>query len=211
MVWVLMEKYLASAFLNGYTFGFLGAFGGLVIILPLLMIGAGLSKWKVFERAAELKGRIAVITVLALAAGLWLKALPFTGEPSSDRLNMLQSLFGGPILATGYVGVLLFLSQIPLFRTVFRPVSKAGRMSLTTYITQSIVATTIFYSYGFGMYGKVDLETGVWIALGVFIIQVIFAELWLMKFSMGPLEWLWRKATYGKNLTNKEGKGHPLS
>ena len=84
-------------------------------------------------------------------------------------------------------------------------------MSLTTYITQSIVATTIFYSYGFGMYGKVDLETGVWIALGIFVVQVIIAELWLMKFSMGPLEWLWRKATYGKKLPNKEGKGHPLS
>ena len=73
-------------------------------------------------------------------------------------------------------------------------------MSLTTYITQSIVATLIFYGYGFGMYGKVDLATGTWIAVGVFAIQVIFAELWLMKFKMGPLEWLWRKGTYGKNL-----------
>lgn len=197
-------------FVEWFTFGFLGAFLGVFMILPLLMIGAGLSKWKVFERAGEMKGRIAVMTVLALAAGIWLKAVPFTGEPTLSA-QMLQSVFGGPILAAGYVGLLLLLSQIPLFRTVFRPVSKAGRMSLTTYITQSIVATTIFYSYGFGMYGKIDLETGVWIALGVFIVQVIFAELWLMKFRMGPLEWLWRKATYGKSLTNKEGKGHRLS
>ena len=113
---------------------------------------------------------------------------------------MLQSLFGGPVLAAGYVGIVLLLFQIPLFRTVFRPLTKAGRMSLTTYITQSIVATLIFYGYGFGMYGKVDLATGTWIAVGVFAIQVIFAELWLMKFKMGPLEWLWRKGTYGKNL-----------
>ncbi|WP_318615750.1 DUF418 domain-containing protein [Sporosarcina sp. YIM B06819] len=197
-------------FVEWLPFGFLGVFLAVVMILPLLMIGAGLSKWKVFERAGEMKGRIVVITVMALAAGLWLKAVPFTGEPTLAA-QMLQSVFGGPILAAGYVGLLLLLSQIPLFRTVFRPVSKAGRMSLTTYITQSIVATTIFYSYGFGMYGKIDLETGVWIALGVFIIQVIFAELWFMKFSMGPLEWLWRKATYGKKLTNKEGKGHRLS
>ena len=66
-------------------------------------------------------------------------------------------------------------------------------MSLTTYITQSIVATLIFYAYGFGMYGKVDLATGTWIAVGVFAIQVIFAELWLIEISNGPLEWLWRK------------------
>jgi len=159
-------------FFEWLTFGLLGTFGGLVLILPLLMIGAGLSKWKVFERAGEMKGRIAVVTVLALTAGIWLKAVPFTGEPTLAA-QMLQSVFGGPILATGYVGLLLLLSQIPLFRTVFRPVSKAGRMSLTTYITQSVVATTIFYSYGFGMYGKVDLETGVWMVLGIFIVQVI--------------------------------------
>lgn len=84
-------------------------------------------------------------------------------------------------------------------------------MSLTTYITQSIVATLIFYAYGFGMYGKVDLATGVGIAVGVFIIQVLIAELWLSKFRMGPLEWLWRKGTYGKNLPNKEEKDRPLS
>ncbi|WP_342508944.1 DUF418 domain-containing protein [Sporosarcina sp. FSL K6-2383] len=197
-------------FFEWLTFGLLSALSGLILILPLIMLGAGLSKRRIFERAGEMKGRIAIMTVLTLAVGIWLKAAPFTGEPTLSA-QMLQSVFGGPILAAGYVGVLLLLSQIPLFRTAFRPVSKAGRMSLTTYITQSVVATTIFYSYGFGMYGKVDLETGVWIAVGVFVIQVIIAELWLMKFSMGPLEWLWRKATYGKKLSNKEGKGHHLS
>ena len=81
---------------------------------------------------------------------------------------------------------------------------------MTTYLTQSIVATTIFYGYGFGLYGKVDLETGTMIAVGIFAIQVIFAELWLLKFRMGPFEWLWRKATYGKNMTKKEEKEQAL-
>ncbi|WP_203245987.1 DUF418 domain-containing protein [Sporosarcina beigongshangi] len=197
-------------FFEWLTFGLLGALSGLVLILPLIMLGAGLSKRRIFERAGEMKGRIAIITVLALAVGIWLKAVPFIGEPTLSA-QMLQSVFGGPILAAGYVGLLLLLSQISLLRTVFRPVSKAGRMSLTTYIMQSIVATTIFYSYGFGMYGKVDLETGVWIAVGIFVIQVIIAEIWLMKFRMGPIEWVWRKATYGKKLSNKEGKGHRMS
>ncbi|MBO1914318.1 DUF418 domain-containing protein, partial [Microvirga sp. 3-52] len=89
-------------------------------------------------------------------------------------------------------------------RAVFRPIGKAGRMSLTIYITQSVVATLIFYSYGFGLYGKVDLLAGTWIALGVFVVQVLFAELWLSKFRMGPLEWLWRKGVYGRNLLKKE-------
>ena len=119
--------------------------------------------------------------------------------------QLLQQLIGGPILAIGYGGMIILLCQLTFFRTVFRPVAKAGRMSLTTYLTQSIVATIIFYGYGFGLYGKVDLETGMMIAIGIFVLQVIFAELWLMKFKMGPFEWIWRKGTYGKNVMKKEG------
>ena len=183
---------------------------GLFMVFPLILVGVVLSKWKVIERAGEMKGRLAVLTVIMIAAGVWLKSLAFTNEPTASNL-LTQETFGGVILALGYIALMLLLAQLPLFRTVFRPVAKAGRMSLTTYLTQSVVATLIFYAYGFGMYGKVDLATGTWIAIGVFVIQVIFAELWLSKFRMGPVEWVWRKATYGKNLPNKEGKGHRLS
>ena len=197
-------------FFEWLLFGLTGSLMGIFVVLPLIMIGAGLSKWKVIERAAELKVGIAIVTVVSLIAGIWMKATPHIGGPTTDAI-ILQTQFGGPVLAIGYIGLLLLLYQLPFFRAIFRPISKAGRMSLTTYITQSIVGTLIFYAYGFGMYGKVDLATGVGIAVGVFVIQVLFAELWLTKFRMGPLEWLWRKGTYGKNLSDKEGKSRPLS
>jgi len=175
-----------------------GAVMGFFIVLPIIMLGAALSKWKVIERAVEIKGRLALVVIIGLGFGIWMKGLPHRIEPTTD-LVLLQDTFGGVLVAAGYFALLLLLSTLPIFRTIFRPIAKAGRMSLTTYIFQSIIATTIFYSYGFGLYGKVDLATGTWIAVGVFVIQVIFAELWLSKFSMGPLEWLWRKGTYGRN------------
>lgn len=180
------------------TFGLGSTFLGIFIVLPLIMLGAAMSKWKVIERAADIKGRLVIVTVTMLAAGLWIKIQPHLGEPTYD-LVQLQDTFGGVILAAGYIGLLLLLCTSSLFRKVFGPVGKAGRMSLTTYITQSIVATSIFYSYGFGLYGKVDLMTGTWIAIGVFVIQVMIAELWLSKFRMGPLEYVWRLGTYGRN------------
>ncbi|WP_438316238.1 DUF418 domain-containing protein [Sporosarcina sp. FA9] len=175
-------------------YGLTSTFMGIFIVLPIIMIGVALSKWKVVERAKELKGRIAVVTIATLVLGIWIKSLPYIGKPTTDVV-LLQDMYGGIILATGYVGIIMLLCTIPVFRAVFRPIAKVGRMSLTTYITQSIVATTIFYAYGFGLYGKVDLATGTWIAVGVFALQVIFAELWLSKFQQGPLEWLWRKGT----------------
>jgi uncharacterized protein len=65
-------------------------------------------------------------------------------------------------------------------------------------LTQSVVATTIFYSYGFALYGKMDLLTGTWLAVGIFIIQLIFAEIWFSRFKQGPVEALWKRMTYGK-------------
>ena len=180
------------------TFGLGSTLLGIFIVLPLIMLGAAMSKWKIIERAAEIKGKLVIVTVIGLAVGVWMKMLPHLGDSTYD-LVQLQDTFGGVTLAAGYIGLLLLLSISPLFRTVFRPIGKAGRMSLTTYITQSIVATLIFYSYGLGLYGQVDLMTGTLIAVGVFVIQVILAELWLSKYRMGPLEALWRIGTYGRN------------
>ncbi|MHA6258434.1 DUF418 domain-containing protein [Sporosarcina sp. CAU 1771] len=191
--------------LEWLTYGLTSTFMGIFIILPIIMVGVALSKWKVVERASEIKGRIAAITVVTLVVGIWIKSLPHSGEPTLDVVT-LQDSYGGVILAAGYVGIMLLLCTVPLFKTIFSPIGKVGRMSLTTYITQSLIATTIFYSYGFGLYGKIDLVTGTWIAIGAFIIQVIFAELWLTKFRMGPFEWLWRKGTYGTVKLKKEVK-----
>jgi len=183
-------------FYEWLVIGLGGTFMGFFIVLPIIMLGAALSKWKVIERAAEMKGRLVAVIVLGLGVGFGMKALPHIAEPTPDLL-LLQDTFGGVIVAAGYVGLLLLLCTLPLFKVIFRPIAKAGRMSLTTYIMQSVIATILFYSYGFGLYGKIDLVTGTWIAVGVFVIQAIFAELWLSKFRMGPLEWLWRKGTYG--------------
>ncbi|MGN7387080.1 DUF418 domain-containing protein [Sporosarcina sp. SAFN-015] len=190
-------------------YGLTNSFLGIFMVLPLIMIGAAFSKGKLFERAAEMKSKIAIVGIIALVAGIFIKSWPYMDSHAYHNL-LTQQLIGGPILAIGYASVIILLCQLPIFRTIFSPISKAGRMSLTTYLTQSIVATILFYGYGFGLYGKVDLETGTLIAVGIFAIQVIFAELWLLKFRMGPFEWLWRKGTYGKNMTKKEEKVQAL-
>ena len=76
------------------------------------------------------------------------------------------------------------------------PFAKIGRMSLTMYILQSIIGTCLFYQFGFGWYGKVSVETGVLIAVGIIVVQMIIAEIWLSKWKQGPLETIWRKLTY---------------
>jgi len=167
----------------------------LLTILPYMMLGAAAAKWRLIERAKDLKTFLILLTILCLVVGLFIKSSPYIFV-RTYMLDYLKVYIGGPILSVGYIGVIVCLCIIPIMRKVFKPFAMAGRMSLTLYIMQSIICTCLFYNFGFGLYGKVDVQMGTFIALGIFVIQVIFAELWFIKFKQGPLEFVMKKLIY---------------
>lgn len=189
-----------------FTFEILGSITAVFIILPLIMFGAALSKFKVIERMYALKWKLLLAMLVFIPIGVILKNIPSWDGPKFENILLVQSIIGGPILTLGYAALFLLLFQIPFLKVMTKPFANVGRMAFTTYIMQSIIATMIFYSYGVGLYGKVDIVTGTWLAIGIFAIQLIVAQVWLMKFRMGPLEAVWRKWSYGKNFVVKEEK-----
>lgn len=80
------------------------------------------------------------------------------------------------------------------------PLANAGRMALTNYIGQSIAGMIIYYGIGLGLGASMGLIYVQLIAVGVFILQMVFNNMWLKYFRYGPLEWIWRMLTYGKVL-----------
>lgn len=72
-----------------------------------------------------------------------------------------------------------------------------GRMSLTIYIAESLIASLIFNGYGLGLFGEVGPAAGLAIAIGVWLALVPCAQLWFRRFRFGPLEWALRSWTYG--------------
>lgn len=71
-----------------------------------------------------------------------------------------------------------------------------GRMSLTNYISQSIMGVTIYYGFGLSMYKYAGATGSLLIALLIFAIQLLFSRWWLTRHKQGPLEFLWRKGTW---------------
>ncbi len=67
-------------FFEWLLIGLGGTFMGFFIVLPIIMLGAALSKWKIIERAKEFKGRLAILAILTLATGIWIKLLPHLKE-----------------------------------------------------------------------------------------------------------------------------------
>ena len=79
-----------------------------------------------------------------------------------------------------------------------KAMAAVGRMSLTNYLLISFVVTTVFYSYGFGLYGTITVVGGFLLALSIYIVQLLLCSWWLKRYRYGPAEWLWRSLTYGR-------------
>ncbi len=111
----------------------------------------------------------------------------------------MQDSFGGPLLALSYItGISLLYERFTVARKLAMPFISLGRMSMTNYLTQSIFWTFIFYSYGLGFYGQIGMLIGTILAILFVAGQAAFSAYWLKSYRMGPVEYIWRVATYGK-------------
>ena len=81
---------------------------------------------------------------------------------------------------------------------MFAPV---GRMAFSNYLSQSLIMASLFYMpWGPHLYGQWGPGM-LWAAVGgVWLLQLVWSPLWLSRFQMGPLEWLWRCLTYGRRV-----------
>ncbi|MVT25396.1 DUF418 domain-containing protein [Nesterenkonia alkaliphila] len=184
-------------------------FGQGPLALAVFLLGLVVGRARLIERiaAGELStGRLLGMGLPALAAGLVLStmaALLAWGPPGStdhhpgmggELLGTALNLAAGPIQAFGYVVLLLvlFRSAVPLTRLL----APAGRMSLTNYLTQSVVMVILFAGVGFGLAGELsELAVGGTV-LAIWAAQLVISHLWFARFARGPLEAPLRAWTY---------------
>jgi uncharacterized protein len=114
--------------------------------------------------------------------------------------HVIRDLLGNHLWIFGsaamYVAALTLLVQRTWWRARLAPLAALGRMTLTTYLTQSVVCTLLFYGYGLGWYGQVGYTGMLAITLVLFGAQLVFSVWWLHRYRFGPAEWLWRSLTY---------------
>ncbi len=101
-------------------------------------------------------------------------------------------------MALGYGAGIVLLIQRDLWKKCLAPVQAVGRLALSNYLLQTLICTTLFYSYGFGLYGKLGPVAAALLVIAIYLLQVLLSFLWTRRFRFGPAEWLWRSATYGR-------------
>lgn len=186
------------------TFSLAVYYVGNVFAMFALGYLAGRGRW--FRSLGRQPARLRKVFWGALASGLVLNALylAFTLRPvlAPDGFESVSRLsarvFGAPLLALAYAFGLQILFRRESWRPGLLPLTAVGRMALTNYLLQSLLATILFYGYGLGLYGEISPTVGIALAFLIFALQVRLSEWWMARHPFGPMEWLWRALTYGR-------------
>ena len=184
-----------------------GSLGFYVQMATTMLLGVLVGRHRLAQRIPELLPSITRIQWWALGIGL-VCALTFgiifeiQRVPGPTPLKVLGSLaytISRPSLMIFYVLTIVRLAQLPSWQRRFGPIAAAGKMPLTNYLMQSLICTTLMYGWGFGLWNTVGPAAQLLLACAIFfVIQVPLSVLWLRRFEYGPLEYLWRVATYGR-------------
>jgi len=195
-------KHRAIDVLIGQTVGFL--LGGFLFAGSRMLLGMGLMKLGVFA-AERSRSFYAWMAGLGYGIGLPLMILDATElikhEFKSDYIlqgGIFYNAFGSLVVALGHVGLIMLIVQSGALTWLTRRLAAVGRMALSNYLTHSIVCTTLFYGYGFGLFGQINRTGLAAIVLTIWVIQLWISPIWLKHFRFGPAEWLWRSLTYWK-------------
>lgn len=171
-------------------------FNMLVIVpslLGLFLIGICLGRAGVLARPSQHPQLVRKLTWVGLA-GLLLNGfyMVFHGlGVDYDYGWAIETGLNAP-LAVGYVIWGAILVERGWFRGLVSAVSLVGQMALSSYLLQTIVLTTVFYSWGFGLFSQLDYISLLGVVAGMWVLNLVVAAVWMRFFTMGPVEYVWR-------------------
>ena len=160
-------------------------------------------------------GRKQLFVVDRLKLGFWIKALiisavcfaplhslknlvmegtPMVQQTVGTVFDMWQKLAFTFVLVSSFV----LLYQNKNFQKRVSNLRFYGRMSLTNYVSQSIIGAIIYFPFALYLAPYCGYFVSLLIGFVVFFAQVMFCKWWFKGHKQGPLESIWHWWTWGK-------------
>ncbi|MFF5245165.1 DUF418 domain-containing protein [Streptosporangium sp. NPDC000095] len=169
---------------------------GVPLVPGLFLLGSVLTRYGVIDRL-ERSVRVPAALALLFAAG----AVPAVWLQVGTRADgaYFNTWFGlaGLLMAGGYVCVLLLALKTPFRPVLLGVFSPLGRMALTNYLSATLLVLGTAHLVG-GSPDDWSSATVLLISGAVLVPQWLVSTLWLRRYRQGPLEWLWRWATWAR-------------
>jgi uncharacterized protein len=180
---------------------------GFAFILPSFLVIQGISAlgWFCLGLAAVKSGMIDAAAhplwqrarrwclVPGVALGLIGAAIWQWGPPVP---GVVMTVVAAPVATLGYLGLIAALARPP--GPIMGRALAAGGSSLSVYLGQSIVLSTIFSGYGLDLWAAVDRPTAAVLAIVVTAALIAALATWRTRFALGPCEWVLRRITYAR-------------
>lgn len=141
--------------------------------------------------------KILIISALTFAPLYALKELVMEGDTIVQQsvgtaFDMWQKLAFTLVLVASFV----LLYQRKAFSKSVSDLRFYGKMSLTNYVSQSIIGAFIYFPFGLSLAPYCGYTISLLIGILIFLLQVKFCKWWLSRHKQGPLEGIWHKWTW---------------
>jgi len=148
-------------------------------------------------RNARIWVKVLIISAISFAPLLALSELAMSGDTvtrqtAGTALDMWQKLTFTLVLVSSFV----ISYQGKAFSRAVGSLRYYGRMSLTNYITQSIIGAAIYFPFGLYLAPHCGYTVSLLIGLCTFALQLTFCKWWLGRHRQGPLEYVWHRWTW---------------
>lgn len=199
--YVDVVKYLAP--INTYFNSYFPYRYDLWDILPMMLLGIALFKWKVLSGEKSF-GFYGIMVLCGYSVGISVNYFEIQGILASDfsYLGYSKSIItydvGRVPMAMGHIGMIMIFSKLPVLIWLKTSLAAVGKMALTNYLMHSVICMFVFTGVGFGLYGRLQRFELLYVVFSIWIFQLIISPIWLHYFHYGPMEWLWRNLSYQK-------------
>lgn len=172
----------------------LWAGGGLTLIPGAFLLGSALVRYGVVARIDSSTRVPLLLFVLFTVASLG--AVAWQLEDVSSSGFSTSSTVAGALMAGAYVTGVLVLLRTPVRGALTAVFSPLGQMALTNYVTATPLM--MLGGYVLDLTRSSSWVTALALAVGILVAQQLVSTWWLSRYRQGPLEWLWRWATWGR-------------
>ncbi len=179
-----------------------GALQYVPMVTSLFLLGALAARlgWLRYPHRHPQVWRVATrVGAVGLALSCAGAAIGFTTHVTApgriDFFSVLLTVAGLATMAL-YLAWIVRYQNTPLVRHAILWLAPAGRMPLSNYLLQSVVMGALLSGWGLGWGATLARAELAGLGIAIVLAQIVLSRLWVGHFGTGPMETLWRRATY---------------